>query len=65
VFRFLFALTTREYTGQAEKSRPELWKGCNVTGGEDDMIQPKTAKAALFVLVVFSVGVAVRRFLTL
>ena len=29
------------------------------------MIQPKTAKVALFVLVVFSVGVAVGRFLTL
>lgn len=29
------------------------------------MIQPKTAKVALFVLAVFSVGVAVGRFLPL
>ena len=29
------------------------------------MIQPKTAKVALFVMVVFSMGVAVGRFLTL
>jgi hypothetical protein len=29
------------------------------------MIQPKTAKVVLFVMVVFSMGVAVGRFLTL